>query len=384
MQKKLFTFLLLCLWLIGCSICYSAETTYYVDVDVVGGAADGSSLANAYSSLNIAEAARNADITAGNAVRFLCHNTNGGTDSTAVRFDGWTTDADSYIKVEAAAAYRHAGVWDAAKYHLAVTDDEVLETREDYVRIVGIQISVTVTANNVGYALYVNVANVGNDIRISNSIVKGTGTGTGHMRGIVVVEANAIVKIWNCVVCNFVSASDPGDTDFRGMEFSCSTADVWNCTVNECNFGIYQNVGTVTVVNCLNFENADDFVGAITMTYCASDDDHTGDSVTNFVITQTADDYAALVKDADGRDYRVTGAGSELVGTGTDDPGGAIQDDTDIAGNARSSTWDIGAFELVAVPPTGGQVIIISKLAIPPFFVLSWIFIKRKNGNKII
>lgn len=329
-----------------------AETTYYIDVDVVGGEGDGSSLANAYSSLNAAEAARNADITAGNAVRFLCHNTSGGTDI-AVRFDGWATDADSYIKVEAAASYRHAGVWDAAKYNMETTDDTILETREDYVRIIGIQLSIIVTADNAGSALYVNVANVGNEIRISNLIIKGTGTGTGTMYGISVSEANAIVKIWNCVVYNFISASDPADTNFNGMRFSCSTADVWNCTVNDCCEGIMKSVGTITIVNCLVFECADDFVGSPTMTYCASDDDHTGDSATNFVITQTADDYAALVKDADGRDYGVKDASSELVGTGTDDPGGAIQDDTDIAGTARTSTWDVGAFEDTGEPPAG-------------------------------
>lgn len=357
MRRYIFILVIIAL----CSPIYSAETTYYVDVDVVGGDADGSSLANAYSSLSIAEAARNADITAGNAVRFLCHNTSGGTDSTAVRFDGWTTDADSYIKVEAAASYRHAGVWDATKYHMEITDDELLETREDYVRIVGIQLSIIVTADNVGTALYVNVANAGNEIRISNLIVKGTGTGTGSMMGIVVDEANAIVKIWNCVDYNFVSASDPAETAFRGMYFVCSTADVWNCTVNNCNRGIQQGGGTVTAVNNLVFENADDFVGTIAMTYCASDDDHTGDSVTNFVITQTADDYAALVKDADGGDYGVTDASSELVGTGTDDPGGATQDDTDIAGTTRTSTWDVGAFELVgAAPAAAGQVIFIN------------------------
>jgi hypothetical protein len=358
-QKKLAIFLLLCLcsaWQVG----YSAETTYYVDVDVVGGAGDGSSLANAYSSLNAAEAARNADITAGNAVRFLCHNTSGGTDSTAVRFDGWTTDADSYIKVEADSSYRHAGVWDASKYNMAVTDAELLETREDYVRVIGIQLHITVDANNIGIALYVNIANASNEIRLSNLIIKGTGTGTGSMQGINVDDANAIVKAWNCVVYNFISASDAGDTSFRGMSFnSCSSADVWNCTVNDSMRGIYQNAGTVTVVNGLVFESADDFVGTITMTYCGSDDDHTGASATNFVITQTADDYAALVTDADGRDYNVTDGSSELVGTGTDDPGGATQDDTDIAGTTRTSTWDVGAFELVAAA-AAGQVIIIN------------------------
>lgn len=295
-----------------------------------------------------------------------CRNSSGGTDTAAVFIDGWTTDATRYIKAEAYTGYRHAGVWDAAKYHIAVTDNEVIQTREDYIRIDGIQLHVTVTANNAGIALYVNVANAGNDIRLSNLIIKGTGTGTGSMMGINVDEANAIVKIWNCPIYNFISASDAGDTGFGGITISnCSTADIWNCTINDCMRGIQQSGGTVAVVNGLVFENADDFVGTITMTYCCSDDDHTGDSGTNIVTTaapdQSGDDYAALVVDADGRDYNVTDATSKLEGNGTDDPGGAIQDDTDVAETARSSTWDIGAFELAGAPPAGGgQVIFIN------------------------
>ena len=131
-----------------------AETTYYVDVDVVGGAADGSSLANDYSSLQTAETARQADITAGNAVRFLCHNTLGGTD-VAATISFWTTDADSYIKVEAASAYRHAGVWDASKYHMASTDAITLTIGENYVRVDGIQLSLTITADNLHQDLYI-------------------------------------------------------------------------------------------------------------------------------------------------------------------------------------------------------------------------------------
>lgn len=332
-----------------------AETTYYVDVDVVGGAADGSSLANAYSSLNIAETARAADITAGNAVRFLCHNTLGGTDSTAVVFSGgWVTDADSYIKVEAASAFRHAGVWDASKYHIVTTDAHCIHVQEDYVRIDGIQTFLTVTANNIRFDINYSGIGAGNELRLSNLIIKGDGTGTGQMHGVYINDGDSIVKVWNCVLYGFISVSDPADTNFGAIQVqNCTSVDIWHCTINDNRDGIQRNAGTVTVDSCLIFENTDDFVGGITSINCASDDNDNG-GVGDFQITQTADDYAALVVDADGRDYNVTDGASELVGAGTDDPGGATQDDTDIAGNARTSTWDIGAFELVVAVGAAG------------------------------
>lgn len=315
-----------------------------------------------------------------------CRNSSGSADSAPVFIDGWTTDSTRYIKIEAYTGYRHAGVWDSSKYYIESTGGSIdtIETHEDYIRIDGIQITITVSADNSASALYMNIATASNEIRLSNLIVTGSGTGTGNMRGIDLDDTDIIAKIWNCVVYNFISVSDPADGGFRGISCNITTADIWNCTINDCTRGIQRAAGTVNSINCLSFENTDDFTGTITMTYCCSDDDHTGDSGTNLVTTaapdQSGDDYAALVVDADGRDYNVTDATSKLEGNGTDDPGGAIQDDTDIAGTARSSTWDIGAFELAAVPAVGGQVIIISKAAVPFILVLSVVLIKRRKA----
>lgn len=375
MQKKLF----ILFWLLCCVVCYSAETTYYVDVDVIGGTGDGSSLANAYSSLNVAETARDANITAGNAVRFLCHNTLGNADTTAVNFIGWTTDADSYIKVEAEASYRHAGVYDTSKYHLTSADTTILTISEDYVRFVGLQFGLTVTSGNGGSCITASGINATNDVRVSNCIFNSVScTGTVGAQGLKIVDSDLLGSIWNCIFYNFLSISNPTDNSFIGIRIQLgSTINIWNCTINDCFLGMWRQAGTVNVVNCLVFENANDFNGTISMTYCASDDDHTGDSGTNFVITQTGDDYAALVVDADGGDYNVTDGSSELVGTGTDDPGGAIQDDTDIAGNARSSTWDIGAFELSAAPSVVPTLYYYSSI---PFVIIGYCFILgRKN-----
>jgi len=274
-----------------------------------------------------------------------------GADTTKVLINDYTTDVDDYIEIftpvssdQVGVSQRHTGIYDTAKYHLTGTDrtEGVLEIRDEFVRINGIQIGVTVTANNNSYGLYGGAVGATNELRVSNSIFAGISmAGTGNSRGIRTTDSDTIIKIWNCVVYGFVSGADNG---FLGISPNGVSADIYNTTVNNCGRGIDEIGATVTVTNSLVFENNDDFEGTIAMTYCGSDDDHTGDSATNFVITQTADDYAALVVDADGGDFTLTNGSSEAVGAGTDNPGSGLYSD-DILGSSRSSTWDVGAFE---------------------------------------
>jgi len=235
---------------------------------------------------------------------------------------------------------------------MTYTDEYCLEILDDHVRVDGIQFGLTVTANNSGICVRIAQVSAGNNnIQISNCIMNAVNvTGWGSALGIVSADADLDLDVWNCVIYGFISANTPADTSFHGIRVAGVT-DIWNCTIYGCHYGIGEyGTDTVNVTNCIVFENTDDFLATITMTYCLSDDDHTGDSATNQVITQTGGSpaYAALVTNAAGGDFSLTDSSSEAVGFGTDDPGGATQDDTDIIGTARTSTWDAGAFEDVA------------------------------------
>ena len=351
-----------------CLQSFGADKHIYVDPDA-GGAANGTSWANAYTSLSSAEAAEEADITGIGIYYFHCKSSGGSADTSTTVFSNWTTDSTHYIKVQGGYAAGETGTpgtpenpstYSTSYYHLEVTDADILEIDVDYMRVDKVLIKATITG--VGSCFYVNTTNADNDIRISNCIAYGDCTGNGSGRGIYINESQSVVYIWNSIVYGFYSVSNGNDNGFVGIYLAnTSSTDIWNCTLNDNRQGIYQSNGTVTADNCLIFETTRinyDLNGTITASYCATDDSEAGTG--NFVITQTDDDYAALVVDADGRDYDVTNASSELYGTGTDDPGGAIQDDTDIDGIARSTTWDVGAFEGPEPSAPTGQVIMIN------------------------
>uniref|UniRef100_A0A6M3JTG0 Uncharacterized protein n=1 Tax=viral metagenome TaxID=1070528 RepID=A0A6M3JTG0_9ZZZZ len=82
-----------------------------------------------------------------------------------------------------------------------------------------------------------------------------------------------------------------------------------------------------------------------TFTKCASND-ATGSEAGLQNIAHNTTQFTSVT---DPHDYRLPGTGSALYNTGTDGPFAAPLDyTTDIQGDTRTSTWDIGADEYVA------------------------------------
>lgn len=343
-------YLIIAILLVLATTLTAGNIVAYVDPDASGNE-DGTTWEHAYKSLSAGEAAEQQDLTdnGGDIMHFYCKSSSGGDDTTSVWFDGWTTNSTCYIVVHEdgtdggeGACDDVNGQWDANKYLIDVSNHCIL-TVED-VRIIGLQLDTDASAKlffgentDDGAALA---------LQMSYCVCKGAGGINGVYLG---GNAGSTMSVFNNVL--YSSANDGA-----GLYCVAGTMTCYNNTVRGFYKACYQKTGgTMKVTNCAVFLNNDDFSGTITVDYCASDDE----DGTNSQLLDSTDNYANEFTDSPNGDFTIVNAGSVLDETGLDDPGTGLYSD-DIAGTVRSSTWDIGAFELTAAAPTEGQVIIIN------------------------
>jgi len=342
----------------------------YVDTASGGGdgttAGTGTGTNNAYVSLSAAEAAEDGVTHSSHDVVIHCNRTTGdgggGQDTTAVTFAGWTVSTVTIqgdLESDGKTGFPDVdGVLDDANFYIvhvtSGSNSSCIDIDIPNVTLRNLQLEYTGSSTGKGYN--VDVAEDADDVTVDSCIIHGIHSGTGRGYGIYGYRCSNF-NVYNCVIYGFVSSTN---SLFRGIQIYALVSDtsfIYNCTIYGNYYGIAEAAASTAVAtNCLVFNNAatQDFSGSVTMTYCASDDDHTGDSATNVHITQTASDYAALVNDAPNGDFRPTDDSSELYEAGDDDPGSGLYS-VDIIDDAYVSPWSIGAYHnYVAAPPAGG------------------------------
>lgn len=326
------------------------ELVRYVDTDVVGGAADGTSWANAFATLSAWEAAGDdAGDLVTNKTWMHAYYRGNTQDTTVFAITGWTTGVDNYIHVEASAdsTGKHAGYWDDGKVTLAAENQAsgMLGISEDYVILQGFQIQSTESSVNSAYTVNVtSITAAGSNIRLKNMILKGVASGTGKHFGLYVNDVDATVNVENCLIYGFYNASD---VDFCAVRSNtCTALNIYSSAIFGSGFGIDFVIGAISVYNSVIFNNVDDFDGTIACDYCASDDADASTYTNGVNFTSEATDWAAIFTDYtyDLRLKDYTGA-RKIIDMGSSKTLG----DPDVAGTARGATWDIGPFEFVSL-----------------------------------
>jgi hypothetical protein len=328
----------------------AADTVRYVDTGSAGGdgtssVVDGLGGDDPYASLQACITAEVAAlpnrVTGTSSLVIHTNRTNGGGMDVAATINGFTTDATYgiYVIQDDAPA---TGVWDDTKYVIAATDAYVLPITDNHVNLKNVQIQNTTTAGIYG-AVSISSVSAANLIVLDGCRIKGVCSGTGTTYGVRINDADALVNAYNSYIFGFVSGAD---TDHCGVYvINCTTVNFWNCNINNCGRAFQQVGGTVNVVNCAVNGTLADYVGTVAVDYCCANE-----SVgTTFHTHPVSGDWANEFTNAAAGNFTLK-AGAACVSTGTADPGGASQPDTDITGAARTSPWCIGVFES---DPTG-------------------------------
>lgn len=277
-------------------------------------------------------------------------------DTTAVTINGWyATDATRYIKVYTPTTERHDGKWNTGKY-IIESSGNVLAVMEQYVRIEGLQINQTGGSWNNG-TININVATPNITIAynlIKSSLANSVAAGGGLINFAYVTTSAGAEYIWNNILYD-----KPG-TFGCGMYIGDYTGNyyIYNNSLRGMAYGIVRtNITNIYAKNNLFSGNTNDATGtfaagtdynatnnaSIGYTVTGGGNTHDRTSQTFSFVNDTNKDFHLLSTDTGAKDF-----GIDLSGDAN------LAFTTDIDGQTRSGSWDIGADEYIAA---GGLVI---------------------------
>lgn len=261
-------------------------------------------------------------------------------DTAQVTINGMTTDATRYINIYTTAAARHDGKYDTGAYRIEIGNNYLILQYEDYVRWDGIQFYVTSANANQQDCYYQMGATAGaNDNRFSNCIFRSHGANR-TTNALFNNGTSCLWNLWNCIFFGYNTANE----NSRIFNFNGTTLNLYSCTGIGGYIGLNRVSGTATAKNCyFGGSGGADYNGTITETNCASEDTTAGG--TNHTHANVDTDTFINVT-AGSEDFHLAADGlSPLQGAGVDTSGDAAPFNftTDIDGQTRDATWDIGA-----------------------------------------
>jgi hypothetical protein len=283
-------------------------------------------------------------------------------DTTAVNWNGWTTDPANYLRIftpvstsEVGASQRHNGVWTSSGYQLEVANAIGIQMQTDYIRVEGLQARLT-SVNAISQFVLSPLGPGANiDIRISHCIIRGVSNSTfSWHNGIGIFGAGSgACYVWNNIIYDCGGNADAAGFHLDDAEI---TTYLYNNTILDCWMGIYANTGFISaknnvVNNCTNCYVGGNWSGA--STHNLSDQaDAPGSNPINstsvIFLNEAGDDFHLRWDDPSAHN-----AGNDLSSDGN------LPFTTDIDGDTRPNlaNWDIGADENWAPTVTPTQTI---------------------------
>lgn len=264
------------------------------------------------------------------------------------------TSSTNFRHLTVNSAYRHAGVWDTGKTNFQASSgaSSVITISEAFFTLSYQQVKNT-SGSPSGAIQISNVASV----KINNCL--------GWTGGIGGLDDNSGLYITGAGSTGIVVRNSIFYTARNGI-YGNNGSQTWtleNCTTVGGTYGVRTENGlTVTIKNHYsggNTSNDYDAAGGIgwstwsqpwTATTCACEDSITETGLTNGVAFSTSN-FTNVT--AGSYDLSLP-SGSALIDAGTDLSGSFT---IDIAGNTRSGTWDIGAFERVSAGAIVGRLV---------------------------
>lgn len=280
-----------------------------------------------YTSLEACMNANEQDLTGVGIMTVEIDGTWSSADTTAVTIHNYTTDATHYINIYTTSAARHQGVYSASYYRLYPnTTTIVIDISEDYVTINGLQFR--------GYWNGYTIMQIrNNNNTIKNNIFYDNDNG----QGIYLSDGTANTYIYNNLFYDILDSAL-----YCSWNTGITSAYIYNNTFYGCTNGIVNGKSGSTaplLKNNLCNGNGTDYSGtfsASSVNNISEDTTSPNEAYRSKAVTfenEAGDNFHLSSSDTNAKD-----AGVDLSGVFT----------TDIDGQTRSGTWDIGADEYVA------------------------------------
>jgi hypothetical protein len=261
-------------------------------------------------------------------------------DTSAVTISGITTDATHYINIYTTAAARHKGVFPSATYYrLVVTGSTTINNSVDNVFLDGIPFKTIAT--NQAYAYGFKNEFTFTNLRVSNCIIVGELSGTTGSGGAwgIFYYSTGVGYAWNNIVYGWLNGTNACVgiyTNGASKIYSNTVVDSYIAYTTGWAGAVFKNniaQGATTgytsgnATGIKNLSNAADAPG-----------------------TSPQNSKTVTFKDAGNKDYHLGASDTVALNIGSDSSGDSapMNFTTDIDGDTRSGTWDIGADEIVA------------------------------------